>query len=178
MPQGGPPPASYGGPPGATKPYSEWWKRVVAAIIDGLVIGIPSSILLSIFSIGTFSSAELTCDANGVCTTTGGTGFFMGFLISWLVITAVGIAYKIYFDGSEKGQTVGKMAMKIQVRDEATGGPIGYGRAAIRYVVAAALSAFTCGIGGLVDLLFPLWDPKRQTLHDKAANSVVVDLPQ
>jgi uncharacterized RDD family membrane protein YckC len=30
---------------------------------------------------------------------------------------------------------------------------------------------------GLIDVLFPLWDPKRQTLHDKAVGSVVVKVP-
>jgi uncharacterized RDD family membrane protein YckC len=78
-------------------------------------------------------------------------------------------------NGSEKGQTVGKMVMKIQVRDENTGGPIGYGKAALRTLVYLVLAAFTCGVGGLLDGLWPLWDPKRQALHDKPANSLVVD---
>jgi uncharacterized RDD family membrane protein YckC len=179
VPQGGPPPASYGGPPTAGgQAYAEWWKRVVAAIIDALIIGIPGSILLSVLSIGTFNAAKTVCDPNtGICTIEGGSGFFVGWIISQLVFMAIAAGYQIYFNGSEKGQTVGKMAMKIQVRDEATGGPIGYGKAGLRWLVGGILAVFTCGIGSLIDLLFPLWDPKKQTLHDKAANSVVVDVP-
>ena len=30
-------------------------------------------------------------------------------------------------------------------------------------------------IPGLLDVLSPLWDGRRQTWHDKAVNSVVVD---
>jgi uncharacterized RDD family membrane protein YckC len=29
-------------------------------------------------------------------------------------------------------------------------------------------------VGGLLDLLWPLWDEQRQTLHDKAVGSFVV----
>ena len=32
------------------------------------------------------------------------------------------------------------------------------------------------GVIWLLDMLFPLWDAKRQTLHDKVAGSVVVRL--
>jgi uncharacterized RDD family membrane protein YckC len=146
---------------------------VVAAIIDGIIISIPSWIIMGVLGAGFASTVE--CDpATGVCS--GGGGFVMGMIVSSLIIFVIGVGYKIYFDGGEKGQTVGKMAMKIQVRDEATGGPIGYGKAAIRYIVGLVLFML-CYIPGIVDLLFPLWDPKRQTLHDKAANSIVIDLP-
>jgi uncharacterized RDD family membrane protein YckC len=90
-------------------------------------------------------------------------------------LVLVGVAYYVFFNGGEKGQTPGKMVMKLQVRDEATGGAVGYGKAALRYIVGAVLFAL-CFIPGVVDMLFPLWDPKRQTLHDKAANTLVIDL--
>ena len=32
-------------------------------------------------------------------------------------------------------------------------------------------------IPGIIDVLFPLWDQKRQTIHDKAASSIVVTVP-
>ena len=88
----------------------------------------------------------------------------------------LGVLYYTILNGSEKGQTLGKMAMKIAVRDEVTGGPIGYGKALLRYIAGMALAVITCGIGGLVDALFPLWDAKRQTIHDKVVKSVVVEV--
>ena len=33
---------------------------------------------------------------------------------------------------------------------------------------------FLLGILWVLDMLFPLWDAKRQTLHDKVAGSVVL----
>ncbi len=35
---------------------------------------------------------------------------------------------------------------------------------------------FLLGLIWLLDMLFPLWDKKRQTLHDKVAGSVVLRL--
>ena len=155
---------------------AHWWKRVVAALIDGVVLAIPYWIVSILFGIGASNAVECTVDqTTGITTCEGGGGFIATFLISMLVLFVLGIVYMVYFNGSERGQTLGKMAMKIQVRDEATGGPIGYGKAALRWVVAQVL-VILCYVPGIVDALFPLWDAKRQTLHDKAANSVVIDL--
>ena len=181
-----PPPASGGAPyggAGAGQPtdnqgrvLAHWWKRVVAALIDGVILSIPSWILMGVLGAGFASTAECTQDlTTGIVECEGGGGFIAGMLISGLIIFLLGVAYTVYFNGGEKGQTVGKMVMKIQVRDEATGGPIGYGKAALRWIVTLVLSLL-CYIPGIIDVLFPLWDPKRQTLHDKAANSVVIDL--
>ncbi len=83
--------------------------------------------------------------------------------------TLAGLAYYIYFEGSASGQTVGKRAMGIRVIDFETGGPIGYGKAAIRYF-ARILSALPIGLG----FFWMLWDKQSQTWHDKLAGSVVV----
>jgi uncharacterized RDD family membrane protein YckC len=188
-PQQYPPPQGYAGQPPAGgqayggvapgtplspqgRPLAHWWKRVVASLIDGVILTIPSYILTAIFGVGLASSVSVNETTGEV---TGGTGFFVGILVSSLILFAIGIAYVVYFNGSERGQTPGKMILKIQVRDQVTGGPIGYGKAAIRWIVSLVLF-MVCYIPGIVDLLFPLWDDKRQTLHDKAANSLVIDL--
>jgi len=71
------------------------------------------------------------------------------------------------------GQTLGKMALHIRVVDATTGAPIGVPRAMLRYLVYALLW-IACVIPGLVNVLSPLWDPRNQAWHDKAARSVVV----
>jgi uncharacterized RDD family membrane protein YckC len=81
----------------------------------------------------------------------------------------VGIAYFIVLIGSPRGQTVGAMALKIRVVSLATGGPIGYARSVIRYVV----SIFS-GLVVFLGYFWMLWDREKQTWHDKAAGSVVV----
>jgi uncharacterized RDD family membrane protein YckC len=196
-PQGGqPPPGQYppqGPPPGQYpgqqpyqqmqpmspqgRPLAEWWKRLLAYLLDSLVVGVPATIIMAAIGVGAFAGSDLECDpVTGVCTGDT-TGFFVVYLTSYLVVGVLAFAYLTFMNGSERGQTVGKMALKIQVRDEVTGGPLGYGKAAVRTLIYLVLSLFTCGIGFLLDGLWPLWDPKRQALHDKPAGSLVVDAP-
>ena len=203
--EGGPPPPPGGPPPGQPpsaqppvpgaqpggsgnlymrkrdqqgRPLAEWWKRVVAYIIDFFVVGVPSWILMMVLGIGLGASSDLSVDpSTGELTGGGGALFGGGFIVAMLVVMALGIAYFVILNGNERGQTVGKMAMKIRVADEVTGGPIGYGRAFVRYIVAAVLWAL-CYIPGIIDSLFPLWDDNRQTIHDKAAKTLVVELEE
>ena len=53
--------------------------------------------------------------------------------------------------------------------DLATGGPIGNSRAFIRYI-----GRFVSTIVFLLGYFWMLWDPEKQTWHDKFAGSVVV----
>ena len=183
------PPAPGGGAPygGASagqptdahgRTLAEWWKRLVAALIDGFIVGIPLNIITSIIGVGIGASSEIEVDPVTGEITQGGAGFVASILLMSLFALAIWAGYYIFFHGSEKGQTPGKMIMKIQVRDEATGGRVSYGKAFLRTLVMWALTWLTCGIGGILDGLWPLWDAKRQALHDKAANTVVVDAPQ
>jgi uncharacterized RDD family membrane protein YckC len=90
-----------------------------------------------------------------------------------------GILYNTLLDGSEHGQTIGKRALGIQTRDDATGESIGIGRAFVRSTVPLLLGfanyiAPIFGLVVLLDDLWPLWDSRKQTWHDKAAGSVVL----
>jgi uncharacterized RDD family membrane protein YckC len=165
------PPPGYGGSPyGVALPpmtvfgqmASAWWKRAVALIIDSLVLAVPLNLLTAL--LGGFEAR----------TVDGETQFNVegpGFVIS----IAVAILYYTLLNGGPKGQTVGKMALRIQVRDIDTGGPIGYGRGLGRQLIIYVF-ALACGIGLLLDYLSPLWDKKRQAWHDKVVRSVVVDV--
>ncbi|MEA2220007.1 MAG: hypothetical protein QOJ35_2633 [Solirubrobacteraceae bacterium] len=78
------------------------------------------------------------------------------------------IAYFIYFEGGPTGQTIGKRTVGIRVVDFATGGPIGFGRGFLRYIGRIPSSILLLGY------LWMLWDPEKQTWHDKIATTVVV----
>lgn len=154
-----------GFPAGPAAPaYSAWWKRVAATLIDAvLFVAVSAVVTFPLFSTATSSAA------------TGHAGVSAWFVPLVTLLILVGdLVYHIVLEGGSRGATVGKMALGIQVRDAATLGPIGYGRAAARRLVAMLLW-WVMWVPGIVDVLFPLWDPRRQTLHDKAVSSVVVD---
>jgi uncharacterized RDD family membrane protein YckC len=79
------------------------------------------------------------------------------------------IAYYVILEGGPSGQTLGKKALGIRVYDLAQGGPIGYGRAFIRWIGRIAST-----IPILLGYFWMLWDSEKQTWHDKLAGSVVV----
>lgn len=168
-----PPPAAGGdddaperyGPPADAVPYDEsyapWWRRVVATILDGLVLGAPIGILGAQLDL---VETVRTGDAIRYEPTTG-----------LLVLSFVAsIVYAALMDGGPRGATVGKMAMKIQVRDAQTGGAIGPGRGALRRLVYLLLF-YAYVLPGVANALSPLWDKRRQGWHDKAVRSVVVN---
>jgi uncharacterized RDD family membrane protein YckC len=82
---------------------------------------------------------------------------------------AIAIAYFGYLEGSPSGQTIGKRAVGIRVIDFDTGGPIGTGRALLRYV-----GRWVSALVFLLGYFWMLWDKERQCWHDKFANDVVV----
>ncbi|MEI6700883.1 MAG: RDD family protein, partial [Actinomycetota bacterium] len=78
---------------------------------------------------------------------------------------------------SMKGYTFGNMALGTLVVDAATGAQLrpgqAWGRTAITWLISTVTS-FMFGLGSLLDDLWCLWDPNGQTLHDKAAKTLVV----
>lgn len=89
-----------------------------------------------------------------------GTGTVIGIVIAG--------AYFTYFHAST-GQTLGNKAVNIKIIDQSTGNTIDYGRALIRWLVS-----YVSGFVILLGYLWMLWDPSKQTWHDKAASTVVV----
>jgi uncharacterized RDD family membrane protein YckC len=73
-----------------------------------------------------------------------------------------------YFHGGT-GQTPGDAALSIRVVDVEGRGPIGWGRALGRWVVS-----YLSGVVLLIGYLWMIWDPEKQTWHDKAARTYVV----
>ena len=171
--QSGPAPAAGRPTDPWGRPLAEWWKRFVALLIDGFILALPTTGLFGILGASEFG------DIGEVGSTGAFDDLFGASMFAASALGAIfGLAYYALLDGSDRGQTLGKMALKIQVRDEQTGGPIGYGRGFVRHILQSVAGFMSC-LGGLfilIDGLFPLWDPKRQTIHDKVARTVVIDI--
>jgi uncharacterized RDD family membrane protein YckC len=139
-----PPPPQTEGPPAtgnASGPRAGFWRRFAGLIIDLILLGIVNAILRAIIG--------------------SGGGAILGLVVD--------IVYFTVLIGNSRGQTVGQMALGIRVIDFNTGGPIGYGRAFIRWLVA-----IVSGLVIFLGYLWMLWDKEKQCWHDKAANDVVV----
>jgi uncharacterized RDD family membrane protein YckC len=162
----GPPPATPYTPgfqPGVT--YAQWADRVVGYLIDSLIVGVVMAVLygvlggiLAIITSG-IGSENL---AGGMCCV-----MLALFPISTLI---VGIYNRVYLV-SKRGSSIGQGVMKLKVVD-ANGNLLTFGTAMIRLLAQVGLSIVP--LGSLLDLLWPLWDDKRQTLHDKAVGSFVL----
>ncbi|TME31804.1 MAG: RDD family protein [Chloroflexi bacterium] len=127
--------------------YASWGRRVWASTLDAIfniLLLIPVAILVGL----------VRSDLSN----------FSGLLLS--------LVYFTLGHGGASGQTWGKKLAGIRVVHE-SGAPIGYVRALIRWAVAIGLSILLI-IPNLIDVLWPLWDSKKQALRDKAVGSIVV----
>jgi uncharacterized RDD family membrane protein YckC len=90
--------------------------------------------------------------------------------LSNLLATAITISYSVAFL-AWRGQTLGKMVMNIKVL-RGNGSRISAGYALLRY-----LGYFICCLMAGVGFLWIVFDPRKQGIHDKIADTVVVKLP-
>ena len=140
-----------------------WWQRLVAVVIDFLILAVPNAIVINLIA-GSALSAGVTGP--------GHVGPRVWEAIGVAVVVTLG--YFSFLDGGRSGQTVGKMAMGISVRDIDTGGPIGAGRALMRRVIF--LATYFGLILFVINALSPLWDRRRQAWHDRIVRSGVVSV--
>jgi uncharacterized RDD family membrane protein YckC len=151
----------------------EWWERILAAIVDGLVLLIPVVIISLIFGLlaGTNMAVRLIM-----------------MLISSVIITAGIVAYKVVLEGGPKQATVGKMVFGLQVVSAETGQRPPQQQILVRtWPWWLGLLNFLSPIpvlGILIALLiFGAWiallvmvvmDSNGQGLHDKMARCMIV----
>jgi uncharacterized RDD family membrane protein YckC len=124
----------------ASGPRAGFWERLGAVILDGIFLAIPFVILVIVLK---------------------GPAYPVELLLS--------IAYFVYFEGGPTGQTPGKRALGIRVVSFDSGGPIGYGRAFVRFI-----GRYVSGLVIYIGYLWMLWDKEKQCWHDKFASDVVV----
>ncbi len=146
---------SYPAPTAVTgqRPAS-FGQRLVALVIDSIIVGVLTLPLMW---------SAITDQVNGSASSYLGdasSGQFWGYLVVSTLVTAFCIG---------RNWSPGMRSMGIGVVDQSTGQPIGFGRALVRGIVSIASGRVL-----LLGYLWMLWDPKKQTWHDKVARSVVV----
>ncbi|MGH3851198.1 MAG: RDD family protein, partial [Pseudonocardiaceae bacterium] len=95
----------------------------------------------------------------------------LGYLVS------VGLSVCFTVQVGQSGQSPGMRVVGLRCVSAKLGTPIGGGMGFVRSL-CHSLFFFFCGIPLLVDLLFPLWDDRRQTLADKMVGTLVITVPK
>jgi uncharacterized RDD family membrane protein YckC len=173
------PGGGYGAGP---EQYTPWLTRVLAWLIDWapvlILSGIGSILLVTMQNVETVCITDDSEYQLGDFCATGSNGPSGLAWTLFAVLELLSLAYIVWNLGLRQGTTgssIGKGIMKFKVVGEETGRPIGFGKSLVReliYIVAYGL----CGIVWIVAVLFPLWDPKRQSLVDKLVKTVCVPL--
>ncbi|RBM21426.1 RDD family protein [Streptomyces sp. PT12] len=155
----------FGGPAGAKDPLAgmpplaSLGRRLLARIIDALIVGIPVT-----FALWPLMGAYNGNDDSGAAYGQQAIVLLVYFLYEGLMLSA-------------RGQTVGKMLMRIRVAMLDNGAVPRGNPAWYRAAVYSLPQLLPCVgfIFWLVNVLTCTWDrPYRQCLHDKAAGTVVV----
>jgi uncharacterized RDD family membrane protein YckC len=161
--------STYSVPP---LPYGTFWARLVAYVIDTLIIGLPSMIALfaALFFLGGFGimlhQRRADPDAVRAMMVTLVPIFLLGML-------ALMIIHWLYFAGMESSArqgTFGKSVMSLRVAD-LEGKRISFGHATGRFF-AKIVSGM---IPFLIGYLMAAFTEKKQALHDLIAGTLVLE---
>ncbi|NNN00466.1 MAG: RDD family protein [Acidimicrobiaceae bacterium] len=138
-----------------------WWRRVGATFADDLILLIPSLIIADLFR------------------------SFAGGFVSIIAGLAMEGFYMVALLSSASGQTIGNRVAATRVRDSLTGSVISRQQAIKRWGFIA-LYGLLVPVGGpimyvallvaIVDIVYPLMNPRKQTLHDLYARTIVVKI--
>lgn len=130
--------------------YAGFWVRVAATLVDSLIVGVPYILIILAVS---FAGVE-----NGIV-----------LMLVYGIPEIFAYAYYILMLSTYQA-TLGKMAVGLRV-ERTNGEKIGFWRAVLREIFGKFVSGITFGIG----FFMVGWTQKKQGLHDKIADTVVIE---
>lgn len=181
-------------------PLASWGWRVLAYLIDTLPLGLVSTLITlpaqirmqqRLLDLDRMAADDGTLDLHGFWSV-----YRDGLhdIALWqLPVYVVVLAYFVLMLRF-KGATLGKLALGLRVRRTAGAGQLPWSTAIVRTMAFLGVGYLTSltlltgslalilltgavvAVWGLLDMLWPLWDKRRQALHDKVARTVVVKI--
>ncbi|MBD7981735.1 RDD family protein [Oerskovia merdavium] len=161
---------------GRTAPVAGVGRRFVAFLVDCAVIGLVAGgvVLGGLAALGVPLTGGMT-----VATQAQAEELLGSVTILWAVTGALGLVYwlGIWFWEGRTGRTIGNLLLGLRTVRAEDRSPLGFGRAALRWIVIG-LGAIACGVGEFLVALSPAFDKsgRGQGWHDKAAKAVVLDV--
>ncbi|HYO39600.1 MAG TPA: RDD family protein [Nocardioidaceae bacterium] len=169
-----------------------WWQRLAAYLVDSVLVFAVAAVLgwslvrrIGAAYADAFDSARRAAESGTALPGSGiATADVAGPLLGFAALSlAVSLVYHAGFLKALSA-TPGKLALGLQVRLRDRPGPLSWGTVLVRWLTQNAASFLSllpvigsvAAIYPLLDGLWPLWDAKKQALHDKAAATNVVRL--
>lgn len=175
------------------QPLAGWGERLGALVLDSLILA-PATFLLGLpFLVPIFRGfVDQMNDFIGEAEQGGNSpppvfeypDNFFWLMLGWAIVTiVVQLTYEVGFL-RWKQATPGKLALGLRVRLRERPGPLDWRTCFLRSVMKNAGSfvgwlPFVGGLiaaGWMVNFLWPLWDEKKQALHEKPAATNVVKI--
>jgi uncharacterized RDD family membrane protein YckC len=147
--------------------YATWATRVPGYLIDNLLVGVAMLVIYMVAGGILTGLARVAGEeaAGGTCC--------LLILLFPLATLAVGFYNRVLLI-SQRGYSIGQGIVHVKVIDAR--GQLLSGSTAFIRLLAQAGFGFVPFLP-LLDLLWPLWDERRQTLHDKAVGCYVINNP-
>jgi uncharacterized RDD family membrane protein YckC len=151
-------------------PYAGFWLRVVAYIIDSIVLGVIFGVLfligIAIVGVGSLHTMVRGMDS-------GDAEPPVAFILMLIFVSFLGLIagwlYHAYLESSPNQGTLGKMALGLIVTD-LQGRRISFGHATGRFFAKIITSLIPLGIG----YMMAGFTEKKQALHDMIAATLVL----
>ncbi len=163
-----------------------WWWRVLASVVDGVVIGVLVTLatlpllLPMLDRVSAYVGEVVAAAERGLPQPALEPSDLMStadqllFTLASVTITFVYHALFLRWRAATPGKLLCGLRVVPVDQGQASGGLDGR-RAVVRSLVWAAPGLHTLlGLFQLVDVLFPLWHPRRQAVHDLVAGTQVV----
>jgi uncharacterized RDD family membrane protein YckC len=138
--------------------YGGFWIRVVAYIIDAIVLNVAFAIIGMFLGVSLIPADPTKLDPEVMSKM--GVFELVALVVTWL--------YFALLESSQRGATVGKMAMGLRVVDE-QGNRISFGRATGRF-----FAKFVSGIILLLGYIMVAFTERKRALHDMMAGTLVI----
>ena len=146
--------------------------RLVAYIIDGLIVGLVVSVLVIVGLIVLFGGVSIDQSTGQVTDISGAS--VGSFLLLLMVATIIGLLYFPFF-WARGGQTPGMRPFSLHVVRDSDGAAIGWGTALLRLIGLAIIDSIVFGLP--IGLVWVFIDKRRRAWHDLIASTVVIKRP-